>query len=335
MRYDTGYMRCLVRRQELFAVRPAPDANHPIRVTPRPRATANLQATEPDYGGAADAPAPARYTRARTALGTSVTDTPDRANSDGLVQPSLYTALADWYHLLTAPGEYGEDARLYLELIAAALGALPETLLDLGSGGGNLASHYKRCVRATLVDLSDGMLELSQRLNPECEHIQGDMRSVRLGREFDAVLVQDAVLYMTTEDDLRSAIATAFIHCRPGGVALFAPDYVRETFAPATTHGGQDGQGRALRYLAWIWDPDPSDTTYVVDFAYLVNEEGQPMRVSHDRHTHGLFARADWLRLLRAVGFDPTVQPFAHSELPEGAVSVFVARKPAAAPKHQ
>src|SRR5918993_593735 len=73
-------------------------------------------------------------------------------------------------------------------------------------------------------------------------------------------MVQDAVLYLTSEDDLRLAMATAFVHCRPGGVALFAPDFVRETFAPATTHGGHDGDGRALRYLAWIHDPDPADT---------------------------------------------------------------------------
>jgi len=242
--------------------------------------------------------------------------------------PLLYTELADWFHLLTAPADYAEDARLYLDLLADAGGAPPRTLLELGSGGGNNASHYKRWVRATLVDRSPGMLRLSQRLNPECEHRQGDMRSVRLGRTFDAVLVQDAVLYLTTEEDLRATMATAFEHCRPGGVALFAPDYVRETFAPATTFGGHDGAGRALRYLAWIRDPDPTDTTYVVDFAYLLQEDGQPTRSVHDRHVHGLFGRADWLRLLEEAGFRPDERPFAHSELPAGSVTVFVARKP-------
>jgi SAM-dependent methyltransferase len=248
------------------------------------------------------------------------------ADDDGL--PRLYTELADWFHLLTAPSDYAEDARLYFDLLADAAGAPPRTLLELGSGGGNNASHYKRWVRATLVDRSARMLDLSQRLNPECEHRRGDMRSVRLGRTFDAVLVQDAVLYLTTEDDLRRTMATAFVHCRPGGVALFAPDYVRETFAPATTHGGHDGAGRALRYLAWIRDPDPADTTYVVDFAYLLQEDGRPTRSVHDRHVHGLFGRAVWLRLLAEAGFRPDERPFAHSELPAGSVTVFVARKP-------
>ena len=244
--------------------------------------------------------------------------------------PLLYTEFADWFHLLTAPADYAEDARLYLDLLADANGAPPNTVLELGSGGGNNASHYKHAVAATLVDLSPGMLALSERLNPECEHLQGDMRSVRLGRTFDAVLVQDAVLYLTTEVDLRATMVTAFEHCRPGGVAVFAPDYTRESFAPATTHGGHDGDGRALRYLAWIWDPDPADTTYVVDFAYLFHEDDRPMRVTHDRHIHGLFGRADWLRLLREVGFEPAVRPFEHSELPAGSVVAFAGYRPAA-----
>lgn len=111
-------------------------------------------------------------------------------------------------------------------------------MLELGSGGGNNASHMKREFLLTLVDRSPGMLGVSRRLNPECEHVEGDMRSVRLGRTFDAVFVHDAIAYLTTEDDLRALFETAFEHCRRGGVALFVPDCVGETFEPATDHGG-------------------------------------------------------------------------------------------------
>src|SRR5919106_6913213 len=88
-------------------------------------------------------------------------------------QPRLYTDLADWFHLLTAPADYDEEAAFFLRLFGEALGAPPGTLLELGSGGGNMASHYKRVVpRVTLSDLSPRMLALSARLNPECEHVQ-------------------------------------------------------------------------------------------------------------------------------------------------------------------
>jgi SAM-dependent MidA family methyltransferase len=232
---------------------------------------------------------------------------------------------------LASPTEYAEDARIYLELLTEAACSAPQTLLELGSGAGNLASHYTRILHATLVDRSPQMLAVSRRLNTDCEHVQGDMRTVRLGRTFDAVLVHDAVQYLTTEADLRSSMTTAFEHCRPGGVALFAPDYTRESFAPATTHGGHDGNGRSMRYLAWIWDPDASDTTYVVDFAYLFHENGQPTRSVHEQHVQGLFGRAEWVAHLESVGFQPSVRPFEHSELPSGSVVVFVGRKPVVA----
>ena len=243
-------------------------------------------------------------------------------------QPRLYTELASWFHLLTAPEEYDEEAEFYQRAFQETGVAPLHTLLELGSGGGNMASHYKRHFQSTLVDPSPQMLALSQRLNPDCEHIQGDMRTVRLGRVFDAVFVHDAVCYMTTEEDLRQAMATAFVHCRPGGVALFAPDYLRETFVPGTEHGGHDGDGRALRYLMWTWDPDPADTTYLVDFAYLLREEGQPMRCLYDRHVCGLFDRADWLRLLGEVGFRATTRAVERDDAPPYTAEVFVAVKP-------
>ncbi|MFN8556517.1 MAG: class I SAM-dependent methyltransferase [Dehalococcoidia bacterium] len=243
------------------------------------------------------------------------------------MQPLLYTDLAGWFHLLTHPDDYAEEATFYLRAIRQAANGPLETLLELGSGGGNNAMHYKTGVRATLTDRSPGMLDLSRRINPECEHIAGDMRDLRLGRIFDAVFVHDAVVYMTTADDLRRAMATAFVHCRPGGVALFAPDYVRETFIPGTEHGGHDGDGRALRYLSWSHDPDPSDTTYLVDFAYILHEDGQPVRHLYDRHVEGLFARAEWLRLLEETGFRAIAVPFEHSEV-EHELEVFVAVRP-------
>jgi hypothetical protein len=153
------------------------------------------------------------------------------------------------------------------------------------------------------------------------------MRTVRLGRVFDAVFVHDAVAYMTTEDDLRLAIGTAFAHCRPGGAALFAPDHLRENFRTGTDWGGHDGDGRAARFLEWTWDPDPLDTTYTVDYAYLLREPDGSVRVAHDRHIEGLFPRATWLRLLEEAGFQASAVPVEHSELEPGTYELFVATR--------
>jgi len=181
------------------------------------------------------------------------------------------------------------------------------TVLDLGSGSGNNAFHLKAPFAMTLVDMSPQILAVNRTVNPECEHIHGDIRTLRLGRTFDAVFVHDAVCHMTTEADLSAVMETAFVHCRPGGVSLFVPDEMRETFVPSTEHGGSDREDRGLRYVQWTTDPDPSDTAIVVDFGILLRDEHGVVRVVHERQTHGLFARAVWLRLLRKAGFTASV----------------------------
>jgi SAM-dependent methyltransferase len=240
--------------------------------------------------------------------------------------PRLYKEFAEWFHLLTAPEDYASESDFYLEAFATAIGHKPETLLELGSGGGNMASHYKRDVAATLVDLSPSMLAVSSQLNPECEHLAGDMRTIRLGRTFDAVLVHDAVCYLRTLDDLQSAFSTAFVHCKPGGAALFAPDYTRENFKARTEHGGHDCSDRSLRYLEWTTDPDPSDSTYVSEFAYLLRQRGQPTRVELDTHICGLFSEAQWLGGLEQAGFRQ-VSAMPGPEDPSWAYTIFVAEK--------
>jgi len=240
----------------------------------------------------------------------------------------MYEELASWWPLLSSPADYEEEAAFFGKMLAEACDRPPHTVLELGSGGGNNASHLKARFEMVLVEPAAGMLAVSRALNPDCEHVAGDMRTVRLGRQFDAVFVHDAVMYMITKADLRAAIETAFLHCRPGGAALFAPDCLRETFHPSTDHGGHDGETQGLRYLEWTWDPDPSDTTYVVDYAYLLRTPDGAMRVEHDRHVEGLFTREEWLRLLSDAGFEPRVVPFDHSELEPGSYEVFVAKRP-------
>ena len=251
----------------------------------------------------------------------------------------LYSDLAEWWPLLDDPADYAEEAGVYGDLLAEACDAPIESLLELGSGGGNSASHLKqRFRRLVLTDISEDMLAVSRALNPECEHGIGDMRTLRLGRTFDAVFVHDAVCYLTTEADLRRAMETAWVHCRPGGAVLFAPDYVRENFRVGTSTGGCDERPsagaaageyrRGLRYLEWVWDPDPRDTEYLVDYAFLLRERDGSVRAVEDRHVEGLFARRRWFDLLANVGFEARSVPLVLSDVEPGRHEMFVGRRP-------
>jgi SAM-dependent methyltransferase len=241
--------------------------------------------------------------------------------------PDLYGKLANWFQLLTAPQDYAEEAALYHKVMLEASTSPLHAILELGSGGGNNASHLKAHFKMTLVDLSPDMLQISRRLNPECEHIQGDMRNIRLGRQFDAIFIHDAISYLTTEQDLAMAIETAFAHCRPGGVALFVPDYTRETFVPSTNHGGHDAGNRGLRYLSWVYDPDPGDTTYIMDMVYLMKED-KIVRCQSDRHIMGLFSEGDWRNMINEAGFSVQMVNYKANWSPPMGTHLFLGIRP-------
>lgn len=238
----------------------------------------------------------------------------------------LYGDLAPWFHLLTHPDEYAEEADHIVRLAEAACASRPETLLELGAGGGNNASYLKRRFASTLTDISPEMLALSASINPECPHISGDMRNLRLDHAFDVVLAHDAIGYMTSEHDLAAAIATAAAHVAPGGVAIFLPDAVTETLSSGTEHGGRDGaDGRGLRYLMWTRDNDPRDALYEVDFALILRERDHSTRFEHEQHVCGLFGQAMWLELIAASGLVPIEAQVADPYPDEHAV--FVGRR--------
>ncbi|MCC6971178.1 MAG: class I SAM-dependent methyltransferase [Phycisphaerales bacterium] len=246
-----------------------------------------------------------------------------------LTQPlRLYRDLAEWYPLLTPAGDYAEVAACYRSLFEAHCAHPPRTLLDLGSGAGHNATHLKAGFACTLVDLEPAMLAQSRRINPECEHLQGDMRSIRLGRAFGCVLVHDAVVYMTSRTDLARAVGTAFAHTAPGGVAIFQPDFVSETFEPGTESGGSDAGGRGLRYIEWRWIPKSATEMYVSDMAYLLKDVDDDARVIHERHFMGLFPRAVWLQLIAAAGFEPRVVSQEHGSYSDTGHEVFLGLRP-------
>ena len=218
--------------------------------------------------------------------------------------PRIYDDLASWWPLLSPPDDYDEEADDIRRHITLTTGAKAATMLELGSGGGSLAYHLKRHFTLTLTDVSPSMIDVSKAINPDCEHAVGDMRTLRLGRTFDFVLIHDAIMYMTTPTDVQSALRTAAVHCRTGGTIAVIPDCVRESFEPETTDGGNDGDdGRGLRYLQWTWDPDPGDETYQVDYAFLLRAADGTMTAVHDRHVEGLFPRESWLHWLTEAGF--------------------------------
>ncbi len=238
----------------------------------------------------------------------------------------MYDSLAEWWPLLSAPEDYYEEAIAFKDIL---LKSDPNTksVLELGSGGGNNASHMKKYFAMSLVDVSKNMLKVSKKLNPDCEHFQGDMKNFRINRMFDAVFIHDAIMYMTSVDDLAKVLITANLHCKMNGHLLIVPDVFKETFKPNTTHGGYDKNNKSLRYLEWNYDPNPDDNEFETDFVIMMRDGQNELRIEHDHHTYGIFSKNTWITLFENTGLKAEIIPINHSKLEPGSYSAILGVK--------
>ena len=139
---------------------------------------------------------------------------------------SPFDLSGDYYDLLYADKDYAGET-LY---VRKRLSADCRTILELGSGSGIHASLLAEAGHdVTGVERSAAMLAQACKRTATTSNTaaplqfrSGDARSVRLGRQFDAVIsLFHVVSYQTTDDDVVAVFSTAAEHVRPGGLFLF------------------------------------------------------------------------------------------------------------------
>ena len=215
----------------------------------------------------------------------------------------LYHDLAYLWPLVSPPEDYAEEAEYWRLTLREMLGPGRHDILELGVGGGHNLSHLTSDFDATAVDISPKMLAHSKRLNPSVKHLRGDMKSIRLGRKFEAVLIHDAISYLLTEDDLRATFATAASHLQPGGILITTPDHFRESFrAPYVDYATHATANGPFTYSEYADDPDPADTTMRTIYVYFIQQHGH-LRIELDRHITGLFSKSTWASVMTETGF--------------------------------
>ena len=244
------------------------------------------------------------------------------------IKKRMYTDLAWLWPILSPKEDYVEESEFYAGLVREHSPVEPRTLLHLGCGGGHNDYTLKRHFAVTGVDASPAMLGLARGLNPEAEYIEGDMRSVRLGREFDAVFILDSIGYMLTEDALREAFRTAYEHLRLGGVFLTVVESEPAGFGQNRTNAWTRSRGEVeVTFVENYYDPDPGDTTYECTFLYLVRQAGD-LSIQTDRHLCGLFDLNVWRRALKSAGFEVREERYREADEPGEGFPVLVGIKP-------
>jgi len=220
----------------------------------------------------------------------------------------LYSDLAWLWPMWGDASEYALYCAHVTQLIRQYTRREVHALLNMGCGGGKNAFNLKQHFVVTGLDISPAMLDLARRLNPECSFVQADMRTFSLPERFDAILIDDAICYMTTEADLRAVFERAYAHLNAGGVMVCGPDDTQETFVQnhvKVSHAAAASKPEHVEvvFIENDFDPSPDDTEYDALMIYLIRENGQ-LRIEHDLHHLGLFPLDVWRRPLLDVGFE-------------------------------
>ena len=222
-----------------------------------------------------------------------------------------YNELA-WTEPILAPTEScREEIENYCSIIKKHSKIEPATLLHLACGAGSYDYTFKKHFQVTGVDLSAAMINVAKNINPEIEYLEGDMRSVNLGRLYDAVVIPDSIGYMTTKEDLRKTISAATFHLRPGGILLIV------------AHMKEEFQENNFAYTGCANDIDivvfennyilkPPGDMYEAIIVYLIRRAGE-LQIYNDRHLLGLFTTDLWMELLSNQGLE--VKRFSLNEL--------------------
>jgi len=203
----------------------------------------------------------------------------------------------DW---VADPSEYEHEVMVYVDLIKRTASEPPRTLLHLGSGAGGHDTIFKRHFSVTGVDLSAGMLNKARKAHPDIEYIEGDMRTIRLDRQFDAVAIPDSIDYMASQEDLRQAIQTAVMHLKTGGVLLVVAKteevFQNNNFAYT---GEKDGVHVTVLENNFINPFRPH--TYEATLVYLIRQQGE-LTIHTDHQVLGLFSQAIWDEVFKNAG---------------------------------
>jgi SAM-dependent methyltransferase len=180
----------------------------------------------------------------------------------------------------------------------------PASLLDVGCGTGLHLEILSRWVPECWgLDCSPEMIDYARRARPQFTWRVADMRGMRLGRRFDAVLcLGSTLIHLLTDRDLERTLESMARHIRAGGLLVL------DVLNAARLLGAPDGNGRTEFAVDHPGVQARSDSRMAVDRRRQVLEVARTWSVPgrgpvHDRCRYRLLFPLELEGLLRRAGF--------------------------------
>lgn len=238
----------------------------------------------------------------------------------------VFDGYGRYYDLLYRDKDYPAEAAWVLERIRAQC-PQAESILELGCGtAAHAVALAQRGIAVHGIDRSDTMLGRARaRIEREPPTIrsrlrfaQGDVRSVRTGEKYDAVIsLFHVVSYLNSDADLALAFETAAAHLHPGGLFLF--DF---WYGPAVV--AQKPEVRVKRLadhecaITRIAEPASRSGENIIDVNYsLFIEQKSTGGITRLQETHSMrYLFPAELKALASPWFDPVDARAWMSETP-------------------
>jgi SAM-dependent methyltransferase len=221
---------------------------------------------------------------------------------------------------------YGQSARIYdllysgggikdypveaLELHRVISQASPgaRTLLDVACGTGAHLAELRRWYVIEGADISPAMLEVARRRLIDVPLHEADMRSIDLGRTFDAVTcLFSSIGYITEPGELTPTIARLAAHLAPGGVLIvdgwLRPEAWLEGHRPGPDIA-DDGELTVVRLTRSRRDGNITE----LDMHHLVRSDSG-IDYFEESHRLALVPTGEYVAAFEAAGLETNVIP--------------------------
>lgn len=213
----------------------------------------------------------------------------------------VYAATARYYDLIYHWKNYRLEAAKVHWLIKSLKRSSGNELLDIACGTGGHVAYLKKHYKVVGLDNSAPMIKEARKKNPGARFEIGDMKSFRLGREFDAVVcLFSAIGYLKNHRELERALKTMASHLKPGGVLIIEPFIEPKKFKLNRPRPLEVAKTKTIE-LVRMTEAQQRGRKVVLDFHILVKDQLHVERFL-DRHELFLFNRNEFFSAFKRAG---------------------------------
>jgi SAM-dependent methyltransferase len=216
----------------------------------------------------------------------------------------IYHSLAEYYDLTYDFKDTSAEVDRLVQIARRLRPGRIRSWLDVACGTGRHLKFLARRFECAGVDQSPEMLAVARGRLLGVPLVEADMRTFRLGRQFDVVTcLFSAIGHLDTERDLQLAFESFALHVNPGGVLLVEPWLDPAKFK--TPHVSLLVRDTPSVKLARVSFSNRKGDRSLLEMHYLVADEKRGIRHEVEHDDMLLIAPQRLVSLLRATGLRP------------------------------